>query len=229
MSFAVQRQVTTPKVKICGITRPADAVAAVDAGTDAIGLNFYSGPRRINLTQAQAILDAMKRQVPAVALIDASAVGEYSAAHVHAAMGLQLFQVYGDGDGVDGPMPPAPAAYWLVAHVAQPVDLADLRRRVGTAAFPVAAVLLDTLVPGQAGGTGTAFDWRWIATARAAGALADLPPLVLAGGLNAGNVAAAITIARTDWVDVSGGVESGSPGIKDARRIADFIAAVRTA
>ena len=229
MSFAVQPKVPSPKVKICGITRPADAVAAAAAGANAIGLNFYSGPRRINLIQARAILDALNRQIPAVALIGGSATGEYSAAHLYAALGVQLFQVYDAGDEIAGPMPPAPAAYWLVAHVAQPADLTRLPQRVATTAFPVAAVLLDTYAPGRAGGTGTTFNWQWIATARAAGALAGLPPLVLAGGLNPENVAAAISIARPDWVDVSGGVESGSPGIKEARRITDFIAAVRGA
>ncbi|NNM88822.1 MAG: phosphoribosylanthranilate isomerase [Phycisphaerae bacterium] len=225
----MQRPVKSPKVKICGITRPADAVAAATAGVDAIGLNFYSGPRRINLTQARAILDALSGQVPAVALIDGSATGEYSAAHLVAALGVRLFQVYAAGGGLAGPIPPAPAAYGLVAHVAQPADLTQLPQRIGTAAFPVAAVLLDACVPGRLGGTGTSFNWQWVATARAAGALTGLPPLILAGGLNPGNVAAAITIAQPDWVDVSGGVESGSPGIKDARRIADFMAAVRSA
>ena len=228
MRFGVQRPVKSPKVKICGITRPADAVAAADAGADAIGLNFYSGPRRINLTQARAILEALSGRVPAVALIDGSNAGKYSAAHLYAAMGIRLFQVYAADNGPAGPIPPAPAAYWLVAHVAQPKDLTELPKRIGTAAFPVAAVLLDACVPGRAGGTGTTFNWQWIAAARASGALAGLPPLILAGGLNPGNVAAAITIAQPDWVDVSGGVESGSPGIKDARRIADFISAVRS-
>ncbi len=229
MSFVVQRSVTSPKVKICGITRPADALAAVDAGANAIGLNFYSGPRRINLAQARVILEAVNRQVPAVALIDRSATGEYAAGHLHAALGVDLFQVYGVGPGIAEPIPAGAAEFWLVAHMAEPADLTELPRRIRTVAFPVAAVLLDACVPGRAGGTGTAFNWQWIATARAAGELAGLPPLVLAGGLNAGNVAAAIHIARPDWVDVSGGVESGSPGIKDARRIAEFIAAVRKA
>ena len=229
MNMAVQQHVTIPQVKICGITRPADALAAATAGADAIGLNFYAGPRRINLTQAKAVLDALNRQIPVVALIDGSATGEYSAANLHVALGVRLFQVYLAGGGMAATNLAISAKFWLVSHVAKPLDLAALRQRIGAVGFPVAAVLLDTFVPGQSGGTGAAFNWHWIAAARAAGELADLPPIILAGGLNADNVAAAIAIAQPAWVDVSGGVESGTAGIKDPRRIADFIAAVRRA
>ena len=94
----------------------------------------------------------------------------------------------------------------------------------------ITCLLLDTASAEKLGGTGKAFDWNWIAEARAAGELDGLPPLILAGGLTPDNVADAIRIARPYAVDVSSGVEvAGRPGIKDPIKMRDFIHAVRGA
>jgi phosphoribosylanthranilate isomerase len=89
----------------------------------------------------------------------------------------------------------------------------------------VAAILLDTFKPGSHGGTGERFNWELVADARAAGALAGLPPLILSGGLDEKNVISAIEMVQPWAVDVSSGVES-APGVKDVRKASSFIATV---
>lgn len=202
------------RVKICGITRIEDALAAAHAGADAIGLVFYSrSPRAVNAETARAICAALPPFVTTVGLfVDAEPafIGD-----VLNTVPLDTLQFHG-GES---------AAY--CAQFGRPF-LKALRMREDTDVAAAAeqyaaarALLLDTYRPGVPGGTGEAFDWE-----RVPHALADR--IVLAGGLNAANVEAAIATARPYAVDVSGGVES-APGIKDAQRIREFLAAVNRA
>jgi len=202
------------RIKICGITSIADAGAAVDAGADAIGLVFYPGsPRAVTLAQAAQIARAVPPFVTLVALfVDEPAE---NIRRIVETLPINLIQFHGEETGEFCGQFQRP---WIKALRVQPgIDLVALCAQYGAAR----AILLDSWQQGVPGGTGRTFDWD-LARAR-------LPlPLVLAGGLDAGNVGAAISLLRPAAVDVSGGVEA-SPGRKDAGKIKRFIAAVRAA
>ena len=201
------------RVKICGITRAEDLRAAVDAGADAIGLVFYPpSPRCLKLEQARALRDAVPAYVSPVALFvnpsraDVEAVLE----RVRPAM----LQFHGEET------PEFCAAFGVpyvkACRVKSGVDLLKYLRPFSSAA----GWLLDSHVE-EYGGVGERFDWSLVPAARER-------PLVLSGGLTRDNVGAAIRSVRPWAVDVSSGVESAK-GIKDAARIAAFIAEVRNA
>jgi len=202
------------RIKICGITRVEDALAAAEAGADAIGLVFYAkSPRAVSVQQARAIVAALPPFVTSVGLfVDASRceLGE-----ILDAVPLDMLQFHGNetAEACSGYHRP-----YLKALRVKPGD--DIAARA--AEYPGAAgILLDTYVEGVPGGTGAAFDWSLIPH--------DLRrPLVLAGGLHAGNVQQAIRQVRPYAVDVSGGVEA-SKGIKDAEKIRAFIRQCRAA
>ncbi|MDH5287655.1 MAG: phosphoribosylanthranilate isomerase [Betaproteobacteria bacterium] len=210
------------RVKICGITRVEDGVAAAQAGADAIGLVFWAGSARAAThAQARAIVAALPPFVTVVGLFVNPGAGEVREAL--ASVPLDLLQFHGSE-------PPAFCRAfgrpYLKAIAAAPgVDLLESLAPYEDAA----GVLIDApAVEGVPGGTGRTFDWALLP--------ARLPrPLVLSGGLDAGNVGEAIRRARPWAVDVSSGVEardaSGAPqkGIKDAARIAAFVEEVRHA
>lgn len=199
--------------KICGITRIEDALSAVEAGADAIGLVFYvKSPRAVSVQQARAIIAALPPFVTTVGLfVDASRceLGE-----ILDAVPLDLLQFHGDE---------SPAACegfhhpYIKALRVKPGD--DIAAQVDAYAA-ASGILLDTYVPGVPGGTGEAFDWSLVPQGLS-------KPIILAGGLHAGNVGAAIKQVRPYAVDVSGGVEV-SKGIKDAAKIQAFMRAVKS-
>lgn len=202
------------RVKICGITRIEDALAAAHAGADAIGLVFYSrSPRAVDIDAARAICAALPPFVTTVGLfVDAEP------AAIHAILEkvpLDTLQFHGAESPEYCDQFGRPFLKALRMH--DSIDIAAERQQYRAAR----ALLLDTYRPGVPGGTGEIFDWQ-----RVPGELAG--HIVLAGGLNPANVGAAIETVRPYAVDVSGGVES-APGIKDAQRIRDFIAAVSRA
>lgn len=205
---------TAVRIKICGITRAEDALAAVEAGADAIGLVFYpKSPRAVSVQQARQILAALPPFVSSVGLfVNASRceLGE-----ILDAVPLDMLQFHGDEGAADCEGYHKP--YLKALRVKAGDDIA-----AKAAEYPGASgILLDTYVEGVPGGTGAAFDWSLIPE--------QLPrPLVLAGGLTAENVAAAIRQVRPYAVDVSGGVEA-SKGIKDAAKIRAFIQQCRLA
>ncbi len=202
------------RVKICGITRVEDALAAVHAGADAIGLVFYAqSPRAVTAEQARAICAALPPFISTVGLfVDAEATAVKS---VLQQVPLDLLQFH----GIETPEYCQQFArpFLKALRMREAIDVAAVRAEFHAAR----ALLLDTYRPGVPGGTGTAFDWQRVPRALSA-------QIVLAGGLNPLNVAAAIQQARPYAVDVSGGVES-APGIKDAQQIHEFIAAVSRA
>ena len=198
------------RVKICGITRPADARAAAEAGADAIGLVFYlSSPRYLSLERAVEIRDALPPFVQTVALFvnpDAAQV-----AQVIGRVKPSLLQFHGEE---------APAfceefglPYVKACRVKPGVDTLKYLRAFTRAS----AWLLDSHVA-EYGGVGERFDWSLVPAERER-------PLILSGGLAPGNVREAIRKVRPWGVDVSSGVESAK-GIKDAAKIAAFIAEV---
>ncbi|MDR7866870.1 MAG: phosphoribosylanthranilate isomerase [Sporomusaceae bacterium] len=198
-------------IKICGITTVDAACAARDAGADLIGFVFAPGRRRISVDAAAVIA----RQVGGIARVGVFvnqplAVVQDTARRCC----LDYVQLHG------GETPAYCRAVGWPVIKAVPVGPGF---DPAAAAYPAEYILLDTLVPGQAGGTGLAFDWRQ------AGSLATaLPaPYLVAGGLTAANVGEAIRILSPAGVDVSGGVETA--GAKDAAKIHQFVAAARAA
>jgi len=214
------------RVKVCGITRVEDGLAACDAGADAIGLNFWSGtPRFVEVGRAREIADALPPFVTKVALfVDPS---ESDVRAMLDAVAVDTLQFH----GTETPdLCRAFARPYLKAiHMKDGVDLLEYAALYEDAA----GFIFDSYWPGDLpGGTGRAFDWSRLTPA----VTAKLPaPVILSGGLNADNVGEAIRAVRPWAVDVSSGVEAlgadGKPrrGIKDAARIAAFIAGVRHA
>lgn len=201
------------RVKICGITRPEDGIEAARLGADAIGLVFYApSPRAVIVGQAQAVCAALPPFVSVVGLFVDAPAAEVLA--VLQAVPLDVLQFHGDE---------APAycaafgrPYLKALRMRDGLDVVAEARRYADAQ----GLLLDTFVPGEAGGTGQAFDWRRVPQRL------DLP-LILAGGLTPDNVAEAITVARPYGVDVSGGVEQAK-GIKSAAKMAAFMRGVES-
>jgi len=201
------------RVKICGITRVEDALAAARAGADAIGLVFYPpSPRHVSLPQAREIAASVPPFVSVVALL-VNAEPRF-VEDVIVWLRPALLQFHGDETPQDCARYGYP--YIRAARMREGLDLLDFVTRFSTAQ----AVVLDTDQPGYGGG-GKVFDWSRIPANVA-------HPLVLSGGLHAANVTQAIRQVRPWAVDVSSGVET-SKGIKSAQRIAEFIAAVRAA
>ncbi len=200
--------------KICGITRIEDALAAADAGADAIGLVFYGkSPRAVSIEQAAAILQALPPFVTSVGLFVDMPRDQLQ--QLLQRLPLDLLQFHGDESPADCEGHGRP--YIKALRVRPGEDVA-------AAMAPYAGargILLDTFVEGVPGGTGASFDWSLVPENAA-------KPIILAGGLDAGNVATAIRQVRPYAVDVSGGVEAGK-GIKDAGKIRAFVRAVRDA
>lgn len=211
----------TPRVKICGITRPDDGRHAARAGADAIGLVFYPpSPRYVSPRQAADIVAALPPFVTTVGLF-VDAPPEQIAALLEE-VPLDMLQFHGDESpeycaGFQRP--------WIKAlRMRDGVDPRAEADRYGAAG--ARGLLVDSYVPGVPGGTGERFDW---------GRLPADPtlPLVLAGGLDPANVAEAVRRVRPWAVDVSGGVEvigvdgRRQGGIKDPGAVSAFIRAAR--
>jgi phosphoribosylanthranilate isomerase len=201
------------RVKICGITRAEDALAAARSGADAVGLVFYArSPRAVSFAQAQAIVRALPPFIDAVGLFVDAAPEEIRA--VLAALPLQLLQFHGNEDPEECRGYGLP--YLKALRMREGMDLAAVARPYEDAA----GILVDAYFEGVAGGSGTTFNWSRLPSGFA-------HPVILAGGLNPDNVAAAVRQVRPWAVDVSGGVEL-APGIKDAAKIAAFIRGVNS-
>lgn len=208
------------QVKICGVTRVDDAVGIAGLAVDYIGLNFWSRSKRcVNLEAAEAIARAVAalRSAPKLVGVFVDPTLDEIVA-VTQRLELAAIQLHGGETSalcveveqrVQRPV-------WKAVPVAAASDIANLDR------WPVAAILLDA--PSAArGGAGIAFDHH---LARQARDRYPALPLVLAGGLNAGNVAAAVELVQPWCVDVASGVEA-APGVKDLAEVAAFVAAAR--
>jgi phosphoribosylanthranilate isomerase len=202
--------VSVVRIKICGVTREEDALAAVRLGADALGFNFWPGSRR-HLTPAAArlIIERLPPLVTTVGVFVNQPEAEMRA--IAAETGIQVFQLHGDE-------PPELCARMPLPVVkAIPVD--QVRTLSRLLSYEVSAFLLDTPSRGY-GGTGQPFDWSL------AEGVSEVAPVILAGGLTPENVADAVRAVRPYAVDVASGVES-SPGVKDMDRMSRFVAAVR--
>ena len=201
-------------VKICGITSEADALAAVEAGADAIGLMFYEGsPRHVTLEQAKAISAALPQHVMRVGVFVNA-----EEAFVHQALTecmLNILQFHGDETPEECSR--YPVMTLKAFRVQGEETLAQLE------AYPSAGYLLDAYVKDALGGTGATFNWDLAVRAQEFG-----KPIFLAGGLTPENVAEAVRKVQPFGVDVSSGVEI-EPGRKDAQQMRTFVAAAKGA
>lgn len=201
-------------VKICGITRPEDALAAARAGAHAIGLVFYAkSPRHVTPVRAAEIIRVLPPFVTTVGLFVNATAEEVRASVAEAPVGLLQFH----GDETPEFCRQFKRPYVKAVRVKPGVDLLQYAQEYHDAK----ALLLDNYVEGLHGGSGVAFDWSLIPR--------GLPlPVILSGGLTPENVMEAVRRVRPSAVDVSSGVESAK-GVKDAQKIAAFIKGVRNA
>ncbi len=208
--------VAKPRVKICGITRPEDAYAAVNAGAHALGFVFHpASPRYVTPERAAGIIGGLPPFVTAVGVFVNRPKEEID--DVIAAAGLHMIQLHGQEspDDCKGYCRPVIKALRLAAGKPLP-RLAD---------YPVAGLLVEAKVLGQWGGTGVPLDWERLKQDLEAETSMLRRRLVLAGGLDPQNVALATSIVRPYAVDVSTGVED-EPGIKNHQKIKEFMNAL---
>ena len=202
------------RVKICGITRVEDAISAVNAGADAIGLVFYApSPRALTITQAQQIVAALPPFVSVVGLFVNALQTEIES--VLSEVRLDILQYHGDESPSDCQQINLP--FYKAIRVKADTNLLQYEAEFKSAK----ALLLDTYSEAAVGGTGQVFDWGLIPKNLR-------KPVILAGGLSVENIASAIQQVRPYAVDVSGGVEQNK-GIKDAAKIAAFMRGVSNA
>jgi phosphoribosylanthranilate isomerase len=207
-------------VKICGITNEADAISSVEAGADAIGLNFFrASPRFVDSSRARDVVAALPPNVKKVGVFVNAELGEIL--RTFDELLLDAIQLHGDE-------PPE----FMVQLGSRPIIRAFRVHRDGlqsirdyldlcqTLDCPPSMVLVDSLRPGHFGGTGITTDWESATQLRA---MVGGVPLALAGGLTPRNVAEAVRRVQPDAVDTASGVES-KPGIKDVVRLREFVA-----
>lgn len=209
-------------MKICGLTSLPDAELACSLGAWAVGMIFYEpSPRRCSIEQASVICSQLRRRVELCGVF-VNAAPDYVAATADE-LGLTLLQLHGD----EGPAMCSELARRTGARVIKAVQVETPGDVRAIERFHVDYHLFDARAssPAEAqlrGGTGESFDWELVATRR------TRTPLILSGGLHAGNVGEAIAVARPWAVDVASGTEQ-SPGRKDPERMRAFFAAVAAA
>jgi phosphoribosylanthranilate isomerase len=205
------------KIKFCGLAREADAARAVEAGAWALGMVMWPGsPRRCSPEVAAEIGATYKRRAEIVGVFVNPTLDEVTRAADDAS--LTMLQFHGD----EGPVFCAAAAHRTGCRVIKAARVHSGADIQALAAFHTDFHLLDSFVPGVPGGTGETFSWDLVR------AHTGSVPVILSGGLNAGNVADAIAAVRPFAVDVSSGVEL-SPGRKDPAKLTAFAAAVAAA
>jgi phosphoribosylanthranilate isomerase len=199
------------RVKICGLTRPQDVVAAANAGADAVGFVFYEpSPRSVSIETAAELIRSLPAFVTATGLFVNPEKGFVE--EVLSKVPLDLLQFHGDEtpEFCQG----FPARWIKAVRVRNRGDIEQAFQDYSRAS----GLLVDAWVADTYGGTGQSFNWDLIPSVRPL-------PLILAGGLASDNVAAAVQQVRPWGVDVSGGVESGK-GIKHTAKMTDFISEV---
>jgi phosphoribosylanthranilate isomerase len=209
----VTRSLDSFHVKVCGLTRPRDAELAVDAGADMIGLNFVpSSPRYIDLLLAKNIAHAIRGKARIVGVF--ADEDESRLRFIENQVPLDLIQLHGQ-ETPEFVQTIGPRAFKAVA-VGSEEDVEFAKT------YPGDLLLVDARVAGQRGGTGVRIDPHLVAP------LAQLRPLLLAGGLRPENVAEAVHLVRPRGVDVASGVET-LPGVKDEGMMRTFITEARRA
>jgi phosphoribosylanthranilate isomerase len=199
-------------IKICGVTRPADAEHAVAAGADAIGLNFVpTSKRRISFERARELLTVIGGRVEVVAVV--ADPDEELVRTLRQDLGIEWLQLHGSEE-------PSRVAE-LLPHAFKAVAIGSADDAQAARAYPGGRLLVDAKVSGASGGTGQAFDWQLVSE------LSRARELVLAGGLTPRNVVRAVRELGPWGVDVASGVEI-APGQKDPELVTAFVEAARS-
>jgi phosphoribosylanthranilate isomerase len=200
-------------VKICGVTSADDAVQCVEAGASAIGVNLVAeSPRRVDVSVARAIADAVGKEAIVVAVVRDLSIPEMVALRERVACGC--LQLHGS-EPPESLLPLLPHAYKAIA-IATRADVLTAERYAGE------FLLVDAKTDAGSGGMGKVFDWSLVQ------ALARARKVILAGGLTPENVAEAVRMVLPHTVDVASGVEqSGRPRQKDLGRVRAFVAAAK--
>ncbi len=202
-------------VKVCGVTNVEDALAALDAGADLLGFNFYArSPRYVSPAEARKIIEQLPEGVSCVGVF----VNEPSPADVERIAreaSLGAAQLHGDET-------PEFCLELRGLTTIKALRVGANYEVESAAAYNTDALLLDAYVPGERGGTGHTFDWTLATLTRE-----RVPRLFLAGGLNPDNVATAVAAVRPYAVDVCSGVET-SPGRKSAELMRRFVGQVKS-
>ena len=208
------------RVKICGITNIKDALAAAEAGADALGFVFAESPRKIEPEAAREIVSRLPAHIVTIGVFAGQDADEVL--RIMEAVGLRFAQIHGDADeALAGQCNEAAWGLIRALRIGSPESIRGAVEDPLVAACD--AVLLDAHVEGKMGGTGQAFDWDLAVEAETLG-----KPIILAGGLTPENVEEAARKVMPYAVDVSTGVEK-SPGKKDHAKIKEFIENVRKA
>jgi len=209
------------RIKICGVTTPEDARFAADAGADAVGLNFYpKSPRFVTPSQAAALVRALPAFTAPVGVFVGMPLRQVCS--VAFQLGLRGVQTYDERPPEEDTFPFAHVPAFRVKDVA---GLDHIRKFVLAATAEnrrPAAVLIDSFVAGEMGGTGHVAPWELLR------GFDPGVPVILAGGLTPENVAEAIAVVRPWGIDVASGVES-APGKKDPDKVTRFVKIARHA
>jgi phosphoribosylanthranilate isomerase len=205
------------RIKFCGLVRPADVAVAVDLGVDAVGFVFYPrSPRHVDAAAAKALRRSLPSFVCAVGLFVNAETPAVRATAVQ--VGLDVLQFHGDETlQACEAGTPAGMAYWRAVRMRGPGDLLE-----SAATYRSAEALLLDSHSAAFGGTGRGFDWDWIGSAPGT-------RIILAGGMNPDTVGAAIARVRPFAVDVSSGIQGGTPREKDPGLMERFVAEVAEA
>jgi phosphoribosylanthranilate isomerase len=210
------------RVKICGVTHPADLAVAAEAGADAIGFNFHpASPRSVTPDQARALIESLPPFVEPVGVFVQKCADDV-APFLGQLPRLRTIQLHGGGYGTKDCFP---YRFIPAFQIRDPVDLESVTGYLESCrlcGWTPAAVLLDGHAPGLTGGTGQTAPWELLAGFRPG------VPVLLAGGLTPDNVGEAVRIVRPYAVDVASGVES-SPGRKNPDKVRRFIERARDA
>jgi phosphoribosylanthranilate isomerase len=201
-------------IKICGITTPEDAERVVMAGADAIGVNLVpSSKRYVDETTVRRVIAAVAGKLEVIAVVADADPAELAA--LRERLGVDALQLHGSEppDVLERLLPKA----YQALRIATAADVAAAR------AYGGSRLLVDAKVQGELGGTGQTFDWTLVKD------LARARPVVVAGGLTAENVGAAVLAVRPYGVDTASGVEGTDPRRKDPAKITQFIARARAA
>jgi phosphoribosylanthranilate isomerase len=200
-------------IKVCGVTREEDALAAIDAGVDALGFNFYSGSKRcLRLAEAAPWISRLPDEIGRVAVVvqaDEALLGDLQSSGL-----FHAFQFHG-GEA------PEICARWGGEFYIKACPISDEASAAAALTDPAPCLLLDAHAPGVFGGTGRVIDW----TLASRVAQQAQRPVVLSGGLNPQNAADAVLHVRPTAIDTASGVES-APGRKDAEKMRALVAAV---
>ncbi len=207
------------KIKICGVRTPAEVALCVEAGVDALGINFY--PKSIRYVEPRAAKTLLREIPPFVTPVGLFAEIPFrQACAIAYQLGIRVLQYYGDYSQVEDPFPFVVLPVVRVGSSDDLNEIAKLQQIFQTLKTPLTTVLIDSYTKEQLGGSGHRAPWELLKNPPV--------PMILAGGLTPENVAEAIRTVRPVGVDVASGVET-QKGVKDPVKVREFVQNAREA